>query len=90
MLNHFVSQKREEMEVLSPQEISTWYFSDSDDEDVSDSDDEDIYEKTCNFNALLLYTPIHKNLFTNFTNRNHSKFIRLILYLISFQINFDY
>ena len=45
MLNHFVSQKREEMEVLSPQEISTWFFSDSDDEDVSDSDDEDIYEK---------------------------------------------
>ena len=45
MLNHFVSQKREEMEVLSPEEISEWYFSDSDDEDISDSDDEDIYDK---------------------------------------------
>ena len=53
MLNHFVSQKREEMEVLSPEEISAWYFSDSDDEYMSDSDDEDIYNK-CNFNALLL------------------------------------
>jgi len=45
MLNHFVSQKREEMEVLSPEEISAWYFSDSDDEYMSDSDDEDIYNK---------------------------------------------
>ena len=45
MLNHFVSQKREEMEALSPEEISAWYFSDSDDEYMSDSDDEDIYEK---------------------------------------------
>ena len=45
MLNHFVNEKREEMELLSPEEISEWYFSDSDDEDVSDSDDEDIYNK---------------------------------------------
>ena len=45
MLNHFVSKKRNEMEFLSPEEISEWYFSDSDDEDVSDSDDEDIYNK---------------------------------------------
>lgn len=42
MLNHFVNQKREEMELLSPEEISEWYFSD---DDVSDSDDEDIYNK---------------------------------------------
>ena len=42
MLNHFVNQKREEMEILSPEEISEWYFSD---DDVSDSDDEDIYDK---------------------------------------------
>ena len=45
MLNHFVSQKRKEMDALSPEEISAWYFSDSDDEDVSDSDDEYIYKK---------------------------------------------
>ena len=42
MLNHFVNQKREEMELLSHEEISEWYFSD---DDVSDSDDEDIYDK---------------------------------------------
>lgn len=42
MLNHFVNEKREEMELLSPEEISEWYFSDDDD---SDSDDEDIYDK---------------------------------------------
>jgi len=41
MLNHFVTEKRKEMEILSPEEISEWYFS----EDDSDSDDEDIYDK---------------------------------------------
>lgn len=45
ILNHYVNEKREEMEILSPEEISEWYFSDSDDEDMSDSDDEDIYDK---------------------------------------------
>jgi hypothetical protein len=45
MLNHFVNEKRTEMEILSPEEISEWYFSDSNDEDMSDSEDEDIYDK---------------------------------------------
>jgi len=40
MLNHFVSEKREDMDTYSSQEIADWYFSDDDD---SDSEDEDIF-----------------------------------------------
>ena len=40
ILHHVVNEKRDEMELLSSEDISAWYFSD---DDESDSDDEGVY-----------------------------------------------